>query len=89
MFLHANSEDSDQTGRTGHFVGFDMRRLSYSKFGVCDTVGVPVSACFRRFGNGTNGMPMPSEISPLAAIGYHWLPMAFTIGSQSCRQSSG
>ena len=22
MFLHADSEDSDQTGRTGHFVGF-------------------------------------------------------------------
>ena len=38
MFLHADSEDSDQTGqmprlicvfagRTGHFVGFVMRRL--------------------------------------------------------------
>ena len=22
MFLHADSEDSDQIGRTGHFVGF-------------------------------------------------------------------
>ena len=27
MFLHADSEDSDQTGRTYHFVGFVMRRL--------------------------------------------------------------
>ena len=26
-FLHADSEDSDQTGRTGHFVGFVMLRL--------------------------------------------------------------
>ena len=41
MFLHADSEDSDQTGRThrlicvfaernGHFVDFDMRRLMYA-----------------------------------------------------------
>ena len=41
MFLHANSEDSDQTermsrlicvfaGRNGHFVGFVMRRLMYT-----------------------------------------------------------
>ena len=31
MFLHADSKDSDQTGvftgRTGHFVGFVVRRL--------------------------------------------------------------
>ena len=26
-FLHADSEDSDQTGRTCHFVGFVKRRL--------------------------------------------------------------
>ena len=42
MFLHADSEDSDQTGRmsrlirvftgrTCHCVGFFMRRLKYSK----------------------------------------------------------
>ena len=41
MFLHADSEDSDQTGRmsrlicvfaerNGHFVGFVMRRLMYT-----------------------------------------------------------
>ena len=41
MFLHAESEDSDQTGRmprlicvfagrNGHFVGFVMRRLMYT-----------------------------------------------------------
>ena len=41
MFLHADSEDSDQTGRmhrlicvfagrNGHFVGFDIRRLMYT-----------------------------------------------------------
>ena len=41
MFLHADSEDSDQTGRThrlmcvfaernGQFVGLDMRRLMYT-----------------------------------------------------------
>ena len=41
MFLHADGEDSDQTGRmprlicvfvgrSGHFVGFVMRRLMYS-----------------------------------------------------------
>ena len=41
MFLHADSEDSDQTGRmyrlicvfaerNGQFVGFDMRRLMYA-----------------------------------------------------------
>ena len=41
MFLRADSEDSDQTERmhrlicvfavrTGHFVGFDMRRLMYA-----------------------------------------------------------
>ena len=40
MILHADSEDSDQTGRmtrltwvfagrTDHFVGFDMRRLGF------------------------------------------------------------
>ena len=28
-FLHADSEDSDQTGRTCHFVGFVTRRLKY------------------------------------------------------------
>ena len=28
-FLHADSEDYDQSGRTSHFVGFVMRRLSY------------------------------------------------------------
>ena len=27
-FLHADSEDSDQAGRTCHFVGFVMRRLT-------------------------------------------------------------
>ena len=38
-------------------------------------------ACVRRFANGTNGMTVPSEISPLAAIGtwytsvYQRLPM--------------
>ena len=41
MFVHADSEDSDQTGRmhrlicvfagrNGHFVGFDMRRFMYT-----------------------------------------------------------
>ena len=41
MFLHADSEDSDQTGqmsrlicvfaeRNGHFVGFVMRRLMFT-----------------------------------------------------------
>ena len=41
MFLHADSEDSDQTGRmhrliyvfagrNGHFVGFVMQRLMYT-----------------------------------------------------------
>ena len=41
MFLHADSEDSDQTGRmprlicvftwrSGHFAGFVMRRLMYT-----------------------------------------------------------
>ena len=41
MFLHADSEDSDQTermsrlicvftGRNGHFAGFVMRRLMYT-----------------------------------------------------------
>ena len=41
MFLHVDSEDSDQTGRkhrmicvfagrNGHFVGFVMRRLMYT-----------------------------------------------------------
>ena len=41
----------------------------------------------------TNGIPMPSEVSPLAATGYQWyanvyqwLPMVFSIGSQACRQ---
>ena len=29
MFLHADSEDSDQTGCTGHFVGFVMWRLKF------------------------------------------------------------
>ena len=29
-FLHANSEDSDQTGRTCHFVGFVITWLIYS-----------------------------------------------------------
>ena len=28
-FLHADSEASDQTGRTCHFVGFVMRQLNY------------------------------------------------------------
>ena len=45
-------------------------------------------AYIRGFANGTNGMPMTFEVSPLAAIGYHsylkyangyqWLPMVFT-----------
>ena len=30
MFLHSDSEDTDQTGRTGHFVGFVVRRLKYA-----------------------------------------------------------
>ena len=33
VFLHADSEDSDQTGQTGcksHFVGFVMRQLMYT-----------------------------------------------------------
>ena len=41
MFLHADSEDSDQTGRmhmlicvftgrNGHFIGFVMRQLMYT-----------------------------------------------------------
>ena len=29
MCRHADSEDSDQTGRTGHFVGFAMSWLNY------------------------------------------------------------
>ena len=29
MFLHADSEDSDHTGRIGHFVGFVMMRLIF------------------------------------------------------------
>ena len=28
-FLHADSEDSDQTGRTCRFIGFVVRRLGY------------------------------------------------------------
>ena len=32
MFLHADSEDSDQTGR--HIVGFVMSRLNYFVYGV-------------------------------------------------------
>ena len=30
MFLHADSEDSDQTGCKGYIVGFVMRRLMYT-----------------------------------------------------------
>ena len=30
------------------------------------------TACVRSFANGTNCIPMPSEILPLAVIGYHW-----------------
>ena len=47
----------------------------------------------------TDGIPIPSEVLPLAVIGYHWyqwyangyhwLPIGFTIGSQSCRQPRG
>ena len=33
-FLYADSEDSDQTGRTGHFVGFVMSQLIYVSFCV-------------------------------------------------------
>ena len=29
MFLHADSKDSDQTGRKDHFVGFVMRWLNF------------------------------------------------------------
>ena len=57
------------------------------------------TACVRSFANGTDGIPMPSEVLPLAvtryhwyqwyANGYHWLPFGFTIGSQSCRQPRG
>ena len=50
-FLHADSEDSDQTGRmsrliwvfagrTDHFDGFDMRRLKFLRRNVTD----PISA---------------------------------------------
>ena len=28
MLIHVDSEDSDQIGQTGHFVGFVMRRLN-------------------------------------------------------------
>ena len=35
--------------------------------------------CVRSFANGTNGMPMPFEVSPLAAIGTNGMPM-FTNG---------
>ena len=55
--------------------------------------------CVRSFANGTNGMPMPSEVSPLADIGFHWyqcyanvyqwLSMVFTIGSLFCNFTNG
>ena len=55
MFLHADSEDSDQTGRTPrliwvfdgrtwHFVGFVMRRLNCSFKGIFDFI---LSCIFR------------------------------------------
>ena len=30
------------------------------------------TACVRSFAYGTNGIPVPSEVLPLAVIGYHW-----------------
>ena len=30
MFLYADSEEPDQSGWKGHFVGFAMRRLKYA-----------------------------------------------------------
>ena len=53
MFLHVDSEDSDQTGltagRTGHFVGFVMQRLMLSFYSFCAFASWLLYVCGKSF----------------------------------------
>ena len=41
------------------------------------------TACVQSFANGTNGIPMPPEVLPLAVIGYHWYQW-YASGTTAC-----